>query len=475
MKPRHVSFLVATILPLFTGFVLPACDLAGPEARQANVTTTTGALKQGGERPAEQIDATPGAAKDGPQIADLAGPCECTKTFMDGSTRTASSCNPTECADQQELEDCEDGTSTDCNHLRSCSCYCEGTPVEEFQHDPSDGVYLSGVPELWQFNYGCNTGGANAVGCGPVALASMFYWWAQRGYPHLVEDHLTSGGLQDWQSLVRELRDDYADDGVCIPDNPFTPGSQSQYLVTQDEMEKELKDYVDDHGYFGYVSQYRVCTGCTDRDNERSRSSGLAIIQAELEAGRPLVLGYAAGRAERSSVLVDGETIFTGELSNAAGWINHYAVITGHRRTSDGRDIIYINKGWETRAAGVALEWNPAGKWTHLFTLSISLSDADRAAEFCTLDEELSGTFSSTTDVEVSHGDRNTASATREFTVMAGSACGRARDGYYEPVTPWWRTTDYCPLRALVDYTGDVGAAGPLDDGNQPLDQLGPR
>ena len=465
MKPRHISFsfLVATILPLFT-----ACDVQAPEPRQANITTTTGALARGANRQMEDI-----AAEDGTQIFDhLAGRCECTKTYTDGSTRSASSCDPTECADLDEMDDCRDGSSTDCNHLRSCSCYCEDPPVEEFKHDPSDGVFLSGIPELWQFNYGCDVGGANAVGCGPVALASMFYWWAQRGYPNLVEDHLASGGLQDWQSLVREIRDDYTA-GVCIPRDPRTAGSTGQFLVTQDELEKELKAYVDDHGYFAYVGHYRVCTGCSDDGDDRSKSGGLSIIQEHLEAGKPLILGYAAQRAERSSVRVDGETVFTGELSNATGWIDHYAVITGHRRTSDGRDIIYLNKGWQTTAADIALEWNPAGRWTHLFTLSIS-SDADRTADFCTLDWPLSRTFSSTTDVELSHGDRNSSSLTRQFTTMAGATCGRARDGVYELVTPVRRTTDYCPTRAQFDVTAQTGGPDLINDANEPLDELGP-
>jgi hypothetical protein len=299
-------------------------------------------------------------------------------------------------------------------------------------------------------------------------MASLLYWWAQRGYPRLVEDHLTAAGQQSWRSFVEELHDDYLD-GACIP--AWLGGGVSQYLVTQDELEKELKQYVVDHGAFASVSHYRVCDGCNlNDDNDRSKSGGLQIIQDQLEAGRPLILGFASNRADESSDFVDGESILTGELSNGAGWIDHYAVITGYRRTSDGRDVIYINNGSDNSAPDVALQWNPSGKWTHLFTLSISSTASP--AQFCSLDQPISTMFSSYVDVETSHATRNTSSSTREFTVMAGTGCGKAQDGVWRPVTT--HTADYCPTRPLVDYTDDVSAAGPLDQGNQPLDQLGP-
>jgi len=62
----------------------------------------------------------------------------------------------------------------------------------EFEHGPFDDVVLTGIPDLWQFNYMCgsNAVSANAVGCGPVSAAMVMYWWAQRGYGHLVDEGL---------------------------------------------------------------------------------------------------------------------------------------------------------------------------------------------------------------------------------------------------------------------------------------------
>ena len=43
------------------------------------------------------------AVEDGTEILDdLGGPCECTKTHVDGGTKSASSCDPADCADQYE-------------------------------------------------------------------------------------------------------------------------------------------------------------------------------------------------------------------------------------------------------------------------------------------------------------------------------------------------------------------------------------
>jgi len=443
-----------------------ACQLEAPSSDPT--ATTTGALKQNSGVVIAQHTSTSGFNPAEHTLGDVVvsgGPCECTKTFKDWSTASTPSCDAPKCATEKEMEACDEGTSTNCNYLRSCTCYCEFPPVEEFVHEPGDGVYLTGVPELWQFEYGCISSplGIANVGCGPVALASMFYWWAQRGYAGLVEDHQTSMGQQDWQDLLREIRDEYADDGVCLG---------RQYLVTQDEMEKELNDYVDDHGASGNVAQYRVCDGCNlQRATDRTKSGGLDVIQNELEAGRPLVLGYAEGMAERSSVDVDGLTVFTGDLSGD-GFATHYAVITGYRRTSDGRDVIFINKGSAFATVDVVMEWKPAGKWTHLFTLGISSNPS--GAAFCPVDSSLDQTYVDHADVEVSHAAKSDNASFRQFTPLAGRRCGIARDGKYKMITPWERTTDYCPLRALEDFTDPNNPDSPPLDANTPLDQLGP-
>jgi hypothetical protein len=400
--------------------------------------------------------------------------CSCTKRYHLGPDVHTTTCDGAmdQCSSLEHVEECRGVSSPDCEYLIDCDCDCHDQPRQIFDHDAADGVFLTGIPELWQFNYGCDGyKGPFAVGCGSVALASMFYWWAQRGHTALIEDHMT-GALQDWKSLVKELRDDYADGGLCI---------NAQYATTQDRLLNALTSYPADHGIDAYASHYRVCGSCNaDGLEDLTKSEGLDKIIEHLEAGRPLILGLNAGKMDNSSVFVDGESILTGDLSVGLGWIDHYAVITGYQRTSDGRDVIFLNGGWTGTDADLAVEWNPGGKWTHLFTLSIP--DEPRGTPFCTLDAALSDVFWETTDVEVSHDTKFTPGTTREFTPMAGTACGVARDGEYEMFQGRWTENNDCLLhdpgfQPLDLDRGNDSGGGTIRDGyDDPLirDELGP-
>ena len=79
------------------------------------------------------------------------------------------------------------------------------------------------------------------------------------GYGALVEDFLIdaswtpNGVLQDWNGLVKHLRDDYFQ-GHCAPVSDgwlfgYTPFSGGQFAVPQGELARGLEEYMQDAGY----------------------------------------------------------------------------------------------------------------------------------------------------------------------------------------------------------------------------------
>jgi len=98
------------------------------------------------------------------------------------------------------------------------------------------------------------------------------------------------------------------------------------------------------------------------------------LIKDELDAGRPVIMGFNAGQAFDGFIPVSNggtmETVYIGKPSNgtpAAGTIDHYAVITGYRRLG-GLDVLTMNLGWQDDTTDVNLKWTPAGKWPHPMT-----------------------------------------------------------------------------------------------------------
>ena len=376
--------------------------------------------------------------------------CTCVQSYRDGSEASVSSCDDTQslCADLDVLEGCqEQPDGPDCNYLVRCECDCTALgKTTEFEHGPFDDVVLTGIPDLWQFNYMCgsNDVSANAVGCGPVSAAMVMYWWAQRGYGHLVDDFLVGDGSgpaereHDWQALVRELRANYLDGGICVPFG-------KQYAVLMGKMTTGIQDYIRDAGYDAVVKHWKVCDDCNaGADDEINGGRALDIIKDELEAGRPVIMGFNSGRAFDTHIHAsNGEIIYTGELSNGtpiAGTIDHYGVVTGYRRM-DGLDVLTMNVGWEDGITDQNLKWTPAGKWLHLYTVNItSKPDAD---QWCTIDRGVDENFSPPMAdafwdpfVEISHVESSTPSSTLQLTQLAGTSCGIAREGetvsYYD-------------------------------------------
>jgi len=338
---------------------------------------------------------------------------------------------------------------------------------------------LTGIPDLWQFDYMCgsNLVSANAVGCGPVSAAMVMYWWAQRGYGRLVDDFLIGDGSgpaeqeHDWQALVRDLRANYLNGGMCVP---FGGG---QYAVLMGKMTTGIQEYIKDAGYNAVVNHWKVCDDCqAGADDEITGGTALDLIKDELEAGRPVIMGMNTGRAFDTSKWVwngsDWELVYTGELSNGtpvAGTIDHYAVITGYRRI-DGLAVLALNMGWHDDITDINVKWNPAGKWLHLYTVKItSEPDGD---EWCSIDRGVDEDFNPpmadaffTSFIEISHVESTTPSDTLQLTPLAGTSCGIAREGetvsYYDTT----HDEDRCPNLGKLPEEADLPWPGGTDSG----------
>ena len=317
------------------------------------------AVRNGGATPMTSSPASTDVLSGGYDHLSNGYSCSCEQTYRNGAETSVSTCDETQsqCADLDVVHGCEDDPDgPDCNYLVRCECDCTAlTQTTEFEHGPFDDVVLTGIPDLWQFDYMCgsNAVSANAVGCGPVSAAMLMYWWAQRGYGHLVDDYLVGGGSgpaeqeHDWQALVRELRAHYLNGGICVP---FGGG---EYATLMGKMTTGIEEYIEDAGYHAVVNHWKVCDDCNaGADDEITGGAALDLIKDELDAGRPVIMGFNAGPAFAGSIPVwNGsaiETVYIGELSNgtpAAGTINHYAVITGYRRLG-GLDVLTMNLGW---------------------------------------------------------------------------------------------------------------------------------
>ena len=355
------------------------------------------------------------------------------------------------------------------NYLLRCECDCTAVdPTTEFEHGPFEDVFLTGIPNLWQFDFMCgdNNVSANAVGCGPVAAAMVMYWWAQQGYEGLVDEFLHGSGSpaeepHDWQDLVvscaqttwtaasacrRADAKGEPEPGDLLGDLFGLAWKSAQYATPMWKMTTGLREYIEDAGYDVDVDHWKVCEDCNaGATDEILGGEALKLIKDELEAGRPVIMGFNAGKAFEVSIQVSVEgmsdTLYLGDLSNGAavtGIINHYALITGYRRMG-GLDVLTLNRGLaQTRSTDVDVLWNPAGKWLHLYTVDItSAPDGHRPGA--------RSIAVSTTKAIHSHAQcrrvlasvrraSRTSSArrrptTNELTPLAGTSCGIAREG----------------------------------------------
>ncbi len=452
-----------------------------------------------GLEPANELSATASRSSDLIGGSTQAGPtavetqnidgrgeidCQCRLRYSDGPTLPVDDCDTNLCPSFDELRGCE-ATASGCELVASCTCECEHS-YQGIRQTESEDTLLSGVVNLWQFEHGCGsrppvTGPGtivlnppNAIGCGPIAGAEILYWWAQQGYAGLVAQHLGGTGAgpedraHDWQSLAAELYDEYFAT-ICVP------GGQT--AVAPPSFTKGLRDYIADAGYSSSVGHYKVCDGCNvNGDDELTSAGGLELVKSELRAGRPVVMGFNAGRALAVQIhLVDVEAgapesllTYFGELSNGTpitGTISHYGVITGYRRFA-GQDVVTVNLGWGEGASSttdIPFLWNPAGKWLHLHTVEI-YDDPDGQA-WCALDRGLSNAYWDSTLLGLSHSGGSIEE------VLAPSSCGIDRDRSFvvDSGTHQYETGYHCNHRTTIE---------PIDRANDPritnLDGDGP-
>jgi len=389
--------------------------------------------------------------------------CSCTRTYIDGHTEQSSTCDEasTECLSIDTLVACQDDPlAPACSDgLDRCECYCHGDSQLRFDHEPEDGVYLTGIPNFWQHDSVCQPYGYYApIGCGPLAMTMLLYWYDQQGWPGLAPGSLEISGLRvhDWQQAA-----EYAAEWmprICSPTGSGT-------AVLPHELAPALDDYLSIHvGHPSWVAHWKVCGGCnTTQSDQLLPAEGIDIVKGQLEAGRPVIVGFNLSPAIESQATVDGETIYTGELSNGSlvtGTISHYGVITGYRRASDGRDVLYMNAGLivsdGSTSEDMAFEWNVGGKWLHLYTVNPGggpLSGID----WCPMDDLLAtgnlarqfaplAQSQPRASVSLSHASRVGPGASERLTVLAGSSCGIARAGAYELYTPGWTESLSCAV-----------------------------
>ena len=371
--------------------------------------------------------------------------CTCTAVYSDGTAVEVDECSRAECPDVDQYLACQDVSETrampfgGCTMLETCDCDCRSLDEVTTEYYEDD-VFIAGVPNLWQFDYRCGAFGENAVGCGPVAAAMMMYWWAQQGYDGLVDGFLSGTGTSaadrdhDWKAMVRILRDDYLDGGICVA---------GQYATTQGKLRDGIDAFIDDAGYSGRVDHFKVCDDCNrNESDEITPDAGLDIIRDELGAGRPVIMGFNVNRAmEGTTTLEDftGETmegVYSGELSNGSlGTIDHYVVITGYRHF-DGQDVVLVNLGWEHDRndnpwVQVPFLWRPAGQWLHLYTVDIT--SAPDGHPWCVIDRGIDATFLDSADLDASNDTGETPE-----TVIAGAGCGILRELYSHSYYPTW-------------------------------------
>jgi hypothetical protein len=480
MKPTTRKLLAA--IAATAAAALAACEPApgdGVDRRTAAISAAGGVVNN------TPVDPTvPSGGGGGGSTTKNGMTCTCTQSYRSGRTAGVSSCDLiVGCPDLDLLHDCDGLSTGKCDLPTTCDCHCEGAEQVYQDHGPDDGVYLTGIPDLWQFAYGCDLGGANAVGCGPIAMSMMYYAFAERGYTHLTNPHLTAGGLQDWKDLTKTVRG-YTS-GACVP-GLFVPGASGEFMVTEDEIARDLGAYPTDRGYEASSSHYRVCDGCgLDQPTDIGTSAGLTIIRGQLEAGRPVLIGLNINSATSSYVTtVDGDIVYTGDLAGpSVGWINHYALITASTRTKDGRDVLYLNTGTLQKdgtnvPADLIVQWKSNHKWTHLFTLSISGAPDGNA--FCPIDDITTPMFSDGGKVDYSnqHQTGTTTGAAdghnHAFTAYSGVVqCGIALDTHTETFTPESDTSNRCPTLhdfAVIDQTSsDINVdANQYTGGNTP-------
>ena len=232
--------------------------------------------------------------------------CTCTQTFIDGSTAPIDTCDDfgDACCPWVDGEFQDDGQCPS-----TCVCECEDEVHVEGSTDY--GVFIRGVPTLYQHQVSvpwslvCQN--EVAVGCGPIAVTALLSWYEGMGHGNLSDGFRSPAGEIKWQAMSETLRNDYLG-SHCFGDATWT---------LPWDLEGGAIDFVDDQGV---AYDHIEMTNYLDAGED----DAFDLVQAEIDASRPLILGY-------DSNLTNG----------LGGSIDHYGIITGYVD-----DTIYVNTGW---------------------------------------------------------------------------------------------------------------------------------
>jgi len=267
------------------------------------------------------------------------GDAECYYTYSDGTTKTAISCDNSEtyCCDLGD-DDCWDG-----NYVESCTC----TETSDYSYESSNGLFIRGVPTLYQNTIGytiCNGLYVNeetAVGCGPLAGTELVIWYASLGWPDLVDGYVNSSGKIDWQELAATLRTSEYMAGDCVPFSATEDGD-IQTMTTANEFADGISQYFEDKGYSATVTKVNV--------QDEDADTYFEEIKDEIDSYRPVAILFCIDEAS-----CEGGIGITSSALN--DWFQaHIALITGYYEEG-GIRYVYLDMGW---AAGgnTMYEWN---------------------------------------------------------------------------------------------------------------------
>jgi hypothetical protein len=277
----------------------------------------------------------------------------CTKTYVNGRVTKSMSC--TDCCG---LDDYADDSG-------SCisSCYCEFEEEQEGTRTVVDNVYpylVRGVPVLFQYDAKPAKTKKYPIGCGPVAVSSLFLWYHSLGWTNLADDYENSSGEIAWDEMVEDMAD-YLDTWVRKNASPtFTK-----------KMQSGIEDYLDDSSYSADVSHYEVT------DDEDETDEAFERIKSSILQGRPVVLGYDTDEDEGGGIGGGGDDL---------GFIDHYGLITGYD-DSVSPPQIYVNTGWGAgssgNTSGSSYDWVIGSGQVHLWFVQLTAGEKDVGSEVC--------------------------------------------------------------------------------------------
>ena len=277
----------------------------------------------------------------------------CTKTFVDGRVVKARSCN--DCCGLEEYE----ADSANC----VSSCTCEFTEERHSTRTVVDAVYptlIRGVPVLFQYDTKPKRTKKYPIGCGPVALSSLFLWYHSLGWTGLADDYENGSGEIAWDIMVEDMAD-YLDTWVRKNASP----------TLMKKVQPGMEDFLSDSGYSANITHLEVTDDSDETDDAFEQ------IKSSVQQGRPIILGYDINESAGGGIGGGGDDF---------GFIDHYGVIVGYDDTVSPAQI-YVNTGWGADSTGNddgnTYDWVIGAGKVHLWFVQLRAGEKDVGSEVC--------------------------------------------------------------------------------------------